>query len=128
DGYRPKDLPQFEHSFVIPGAFAQDDVEIVPWLSVSATGRLDYHSEYGTFFSPRIAGLFRSGGWASRLSAGTGFFGPSALTEETEATGLTPLVLPRPLKAGRGRSASLDISRSHGPASYTVTLFASRIE
>ena len=128
DGYRPKDLPQFEHSFVIPGAFVQDDVEIAPWLSLSASGRLDYHNEYGTFLSPRLAGLFRFGGWSSRLSIGTGFFGPSALTEETESTGLTPVTIPGSLKAERGRSTSFDLSRSDGPASYTFTWFASRIE
>ena len=38
------------------------------------------------------------GGWTSRLSFGTGFFGPSALTEETEAAGLTYVVIPNPLR------------------------------
>jgi iron complex outermembrane receptor protein len=127
DAYRPTDLRQFEHTFTIPGVFAQDDVELTPWLSVSASGRLDRHSEYGTFFSPRVAALLRSGRWNSRLSIGTGFFGPSALTEETEAAGLTRLTIPRPLRAERGRSASLDVSRTDGPASYTVTVFASRV-
>jgi outer membrane receptor for ferrienterochelin and colicins len=127
DAYRPTDLPQFEHTFTIPGVFAQDDFEVTPWFSVSASGRLDHHSEYGTFFSPRVAALLRSGRWNSRLSIGTGFFGPSALTEETEAAGLTRLTIPRPLRAERGRSASLDVSRTDGPASYTITLFASRV-
>jgi iron complex outermembrane receptor protein len=85
DEFRPVDLPQFAYHFTIPGVFVQDDVEITRWLSVSASGRLDHHSEYGTFLSPRVAALFRSGRWNSRVSIGTGFFGPSALTEETEA-------------------------------------------
>ena len=128
DAYRPTDVTQFAHTFTIPGVFAQDDIEVTGWLSLSASGRLDHHSTYGTFFSPRLAALFRAGSWNSRLSVGTGFFGPSALTEETEAAGLTYLSIPRPLKAERGRSASLDLNRSDGPASYTVTLFASRVE
>jgi outer membrane receptor for ferrienterochelin and colicins len=127
DAYRPIDLPQFTHSFTIPGVFAQDDVEITRWLSVSASARVDHHSEYGTFISPRIAGLLRAGGWASRLSLGTGFFGPSALTEETEAAGLSRLSIPQPLRAEEGRSASFDITRTDGPLSFTVTLFASRV-
>jgi outer membrane receptor for ferrienterochelin and colicins len=127
DAYRPTDLPQFRHTFTVPGVFVQDDVEIRRWLSLSASGRLDHHNEYGTFFSPRIAALLRSGGWNSRLSVGAGFFGPSALTEETEAAGLTRLSIPRALRAEEGRSASLDVSRTDGPASYTVTLFASRV-
>lgn len=127
DAYRPTDLPHFRHTFIVPGLFVQDDIEIARWLSLSASGRLDHHSEYGAFVSPRLAALLRSGRWNSRLSVGTGFFGPSALTEETEAAGLTRLAIPRPLRAERGRSASLDISRSDGPASYTATLFASRV-
>ena len=127
DAYRPSDVPQFAHTFTSPGVFVQDDLDITRWLSLSASGRVDHHSEYGTFFSPRIAALFRSGSWNSRLSLGTGFFGPSALTEETEAAGLTRLQIPEPLRAEEGRSASFDISRTDGPVSYTFTLFGSRI-
>jgi len=100
---------------------------IKPWLSVSGSGRLDHHREYGTFLSPRVAALFRSGPWNTRVSFGTGFFGPSPLTEETEAAGLSRLVVPRPLRAEQGRSASLDVTRVDGPFSYTLTLFASRV-
>ena len=128
DGYRPRDLPQFTYRFLVPGVFAQDDIELTKWFSLSASSRLDHHSEYGTFFSPRVAALLRAGRWNSRLSVGTGFLGPSPLTEETEAAGLTRLVIPRRLRAEEGRSASLDVSRAAGPFSTTVTLFASRVE
>ena len=127
DAYRPSDVSRFAHTFTIPGAFVQDDFDVTRWLSLSASGRVDHHSEYGTFFSPRIAALFRSGAWNSRLSLGTGFVGPSALTEETEAAGLTRLQIPEALRAEEGRSASLDISRADGPVSYTFTLFGSRV-
>jgi outer membrane receptor for ferrienterochelin and colicins len=49
------------------------------------------------------------------------------LTEETEAAGLSRLEVPQPLRAEQGRSASLDVGRSDGPVSYTVTLFGSRV-
>ena len=127
DAYQPIDLPAFAHTFTIPGVFAQDDIELTRWLSLSASARLDHHSEYGTFLSPRVAALMRSGKWNSRLSVGTGFFGPSALTEETEAAGLSRLTIPRALRAEEGRSASFDVTRTDGPLSSTVTLFASRI-
>jgi iron complex outermembrane receptor protein len=107
--------------------FVQDDVVISRWLSVSASARLDHHSRYGTFVSPRVSALVRAGAWSSRLSLGTGFFGPSPLTEETEAAGLTRLAIPRSLTAEEGRSASLDVSRTDGPLSYTLTLFGSRV-
>ena len=127
DVYRPVDVPSLAYTFTIPGVFLQDDVDISRWLSVSASGRLDDHNRYGTFFSPRVSALVRSGAWSSRLSLGGGFFGPSPLTEETEAAGLSRLSIPRPLRAEEGRSASVDVSRTDGPLSYTVTFFGSRI-
>jgi iron complex outermembrane receptor protein len=127
DAYTPRDVPRFQYAFTVPGAFGQYDVDLNPTLSLSASGRLDFHSEYGTFFSPRVSALARAGRWTTRLSLGTGFFGSTPLTEETEAAGLTRLTIAGPLKAERGLSASYDLSRTEGPASYTVTLFASRI-
>jgi iron complex outermembrane receptor protein len=58
---------------------------------------------------------------------GTGFFATTPLTEETEAAGLTRLQIEGPLEAERGLSASFDLTRTDGPFSSTVTLFASRI-
>lgn len=127
DAFRPRELPQFAYTFTVPGLFLQDDVEIARWLSVSASGRLDHHSRYGTFFSPRVGALLRAGAWNSRVSVGTGFFGASPLTEGTEAAGLSRLVIPRPLRAEEGRSASIDVTRATGPVSTTVTLFHSRV-
>ena len=43
------------------------------------------------FASPRGSALLRLGEWATRVSAGTGFFLPTVLTEETEAVGLSRL-------------------------------------
>jgi len=127
DAYTPRDVSQFEYAFTIPGAFAQYDVDVTPSLSLSTSGRVDAHSEYGTFFSPRVSALAGAGRWTSRLSVGTGFFGPTPLTEETEAAGLRRLTIEQPLDAERGLSASFDLSRTDGPLSYTATVFASRI-
>ena len=127
DRYKAADVPRFNYAFTTPGVFVQDDVAIAPWLSLSGSARLDHHSEYGTFVSPRVSALLRSGAWNSRVSFGTGFYGPSALTEETEAAGLTRLSMPSPLAAEKGRSASFDVTRSAGPLSTTITLFMSRV-
>lgn len=127
DHYTPRDVPRFAYRYDVPGLFLQDDIDLAPWLSVSASGRVDQHSAYGTFVSPRIAALVRSAGWTSRLAVGQGFFAATPLTEETEAAGLTRLSVVRPLKAERGRSASLDLTRAIGPGTWTVTAFASRV-
>lgn len=127
DIFNPIDVPRFAYNYTVPGVFAQDDIVIRPWLSVSASGRLDFHSRYGTFASPRLSALLRGEKWNSRVSFGEGFFGPTPLTEETEAAGLTRLQIPHPLRAERGMGGSLDVTRTVGPGTYTVTVFGSRI-
>lgn len=128
DAFRSRDVPRFNYTYVVPGIFAQDDINVASWLSVSASARMDFHNRYGTFFSPRISALFRKFGWTSRVSAGQGFFAPTPLVEETEAAGLARLLMPAPLKAERGRSVSIDMTRSVGPISVTATFFASNID
>jgi outer membrane receptor for ferrienterochelin and colicins len=128
DAYTARDVPRFDYAFTVPGAFVQFDADITPAFSLSSSGRVDVHSEYGTFVSPRVSGLARAGRWSTRFSVGTGFLGPTPLTEETEAAGLTRLTVEQPLEAERGASASLDVTRTDGPLSYTATIFASRID
>jgi outer membrane receptor for ferrienterochelin and colicins len=125
--FRPHDVPQFAYTYSVPGLFAQDDLTVSTWLAISVSGRMDVHSQFGRFVSPRASALFRRNGWSSRLSFGTGFFAPTPLSEEVEAAGLARLVIPRPLEAERARSISLDVTRSVGSLSGTLTLFTSRV-
>jgi iron complex outermembrane receptor protein len=127
DRYAPADVPRFAYSFTAPGVFAQDDIDVRSWLSVSVSARADFHNEYGAFVSPRVSALARSGPWTTRVSVGRGFFAATPLTEETEAAGLSRLTLAAPLRAERGTSASADVTRTAGPLSLTATLFGSRI-
>jgi iron complex outermembrane receptor protein len=127
DAYTPTDVPRFAYAFLVPGVFGQYDYTLTTAASLSASGRVDFHSEYGTFFSPRVSFLARRGRWTSRASVGTGFFASTPLTEETEAAGLARLEIARPLEAERGLSASFDVTRTEGALSLTATVFASRI-
>jgi len=127
DRFQPVELPRFAYTFTVPGVFVQDDLDVARWLAISASARLDQHSGFGTFLSPRISGLMRRGPWSSRVSYGTGFFAPTPITEETEATGLSRLTVIGPLKPERGTSASFDVTRAGGPLSTTLTLFHSTV-
>jgi outer membrane receptor for ferrienterochelin and colicins len=128
DSYTPRDVPRFAYAYTVPGVFAQDDIALTAWWSATASARADWHSEFGWFFSPRLSSLVRGGGWTSRVSFGTGFYAPSALTEETEAAGLTRLEMPRPLEAERGRSFSVDLTREVGSIAATATFFRSQVD
>lgn len=127
DRHRPTDVPQFAYQYSIPGAFVQDDIDVTPWLGVSAGARLDVHERYGTFLSPRVAATARHGEWQSRVSFARGFFGPTPLTEETEAAGLTRLTIAPDLRAEQATTLSADLTRRYGIGSWTATLFTSRV-
>ena len=128
DRFSSRELPAFDYDFTTPGFFAQDEIDFSSRFTLGVSGRIDRHSRYGTFASPRVSFLFKpSAEWRARLSVGTGFFAPTPFTEETEETGLSHL---RPLKnimAERARSASLDGSWTMGPMEIVATLFGSLV-
>jgi outer membrane receptor for ferrienterochelin and colicins len=128
ESFDPLAVPQFAYFHRVPGIFGQDDIHWSDWLTLSASARLDQHHTYGTFFSPRLSALIRRNGWTSRVSAGTGYFASTPLTEETEAAGLSRLSMPQPLQAETGKSYSIDVTRVVGLVSLTGTLFGSSVD
>jgi outer membrane receptor for ferrienterochelin and colicins len=127
ESFDPLDVPAFAYFHRVPGLFAQDDIQWNDWLTMSASARLDLHHTYGAFFSPRVSALVRRNGWTSRISAGTGYFASTPLTEETEAAGLSRLNMPLPLEAETGKGFSIDVTRAVGPVSVTGTVFGSSV-
>lgn len=127
DAYRPEDVPIYRYTYRNPGVFAQDDIQVASWLSLSVSARADVHSQYGILFSPRFAALMRGHGWTSRLSLGQGFSAPSALTEETEAAGLRRLVIPNQLFVERGRGLTFDLTHAWKTFTATTTFFTSNV-
>jgi outer membrane receptor for ferrienterochelin and colicins len=129
EAYRGRDVPDFDYTFTIPSLFVQDDWRAAEWLAVTASGRVDRHSEYGTFFSPRLSALVRpAAGWSIRASAGTGYYAPTPFTEETEAIGLSALRPLAEVKAERARGASLDVGRTLGDWELNAGVFGSVVD
>ncbi len=128
DTYTSLDVPRFDFTYVVPGVFAQDEFDLTRWFTVSASGRIDAHSEHGTFVSPRVSALLRSGArWTARISGGRGYFAPTPFTDETEATGLAVLAPLSDLEAERADSLSADLTWARTPLEVTGTLFYSRV-
>lgn len=127
DRYDARDVPRFEYTHTVPGVFAQDEFTATPWLTLSGSARIDRHSEYGAFASPRISALARVRPWTVRVSAGRGYFAPTPFTEETEATGLSVVAPLGALRAERADSLSADVTWARTPLEVTATLFSSRI-
>lgn len=128
EAYDASDIPGFDYTHTVPGVFAQDEWVLGDRLTLSASARLDHHSEYGTFVNPRLSALLRpAGSWTLRTSAGTGFFGPAPWVEEIESVGLAHLLPLAELRAERARSVSADVGRTIGAIELNATIFASEI-
>ena len=128
DRFHSADVPRFNFGYTTPGVFLQDDYAITPRVTASASGRLDVHSTYGVFFSPRLSALVRPSPRVSvRLSGGRGHFAPVPFTDETDATGLTPVAPLGDLEPEDANSFSTDISWAHPRLEVTGTMFYSSI-
>jgi iron complex outermembrane receptor protein len=124
-----RELPWFDYRFSMPSVFAQDDIVLSPRASLSASGRIDIHSEYGVLASPRVSLLIKPRTeWTVRVSAGTGAFAPTPLTEEADETGLSRLLPLGDLQAERAFSTSVDVTRVIGPVELTGTVFGSKLQ
>jgi outer membrane receptor for ferrienterochelin and colicins len=128
EGYRALDVPIFDYTYTTTSLFAQDELSPFSWLTLAASGRLDWTSEFGAFASPRVSALVRPmDDWTVRASVGTGFFAPTPFVEETEAIGLSPLLPVRGLEAERATTGSVDLGGTVGPFEVNATLFGSRV-
>lgn len=127
DGYGSRAFPTFDYGYTVPALFVQGESEVTDALTLAASARWDGHSEYGSRLSPRLSALYRPGLWRVRASFGRGFYAPTPLVEEIEASGLSR-VEPYPrLRAEVADTASIDFGYTRGPVEANVSLFGSNI-
>jgi len=126
DLYRSQDVPRFDYTYIVPAVFVQDDYVFGPRLTLSGSGRFDFHSDFATCFNPRVSALLRvSKNVTARLSGGTGVFAPTPFTEETEAVGLRNVLPMIGVEAEKAWSASADIGWSLSNIELNGTIFRS---
>ena len=129
DRFASRELPRFDYVFTVPAVFAQDEITLGARVAISASARVDVHSEYGTLVSPRVSALLKpSAEWTARLSIGGGAFAPTPFTEETDDSGLSQLAPLIGLKAERARTGSADLTWTRGPFEVSATVFGSIID
>jgi len=128
DGLGSADAPDARYNYVIPAVFVQDEYPLSPSVQLAASARVDVHSDYGAFLSPRVSILFRPhDDWSVRASIGSGFAAPTPLMEETEATSLAALLPVRGVEAERALSSSLDVKWADEGWEIDGSAFASEI-
>lgn len=128
DRFRSNTFSAFDYSFKTPAVFAQVEQKLGPDLTLAGSGRADFHSKYGTQFSPRLSALWRPGPWTVRASLGRGFYAPTPFVEEIEAAGLSQLEPLGNLRAETATTGSMDVGYARGPIEASVTLFAANID
>jgi iron complex outermembrane receptor protein len=129
DRYRSRSVPSMNYGFTVPAIFAQLEVDPAPALALSVSARIDDHSRYGTFLSPRGSLLLRpASAWNIRLSAGTGFFAPTPFVDQTEQSGLSLLRPWNTLRAEEAVGGSVDIGAVFGGLELNVSAFGSSIQ
>ena len=112
---------QRSYRFAVPSVFFQDEIRVSDAFSAVASGRVDFHNIFGTFFVPRFSVMVRPVPTMTlRLGGGTGYKAPTIFVEEAEEVGFQNL---RPLgnvKPEKARSASLDLNWRTIFGSFTV--------
>jgi iron complex outermembrane receptor protein len=74
------------YQYVTVGAFAQNNYNLRPWLTLETGLRGDYHNRFGFFALPRVSALFKlSDRLTSRLGGGLGYKAPTIFTEDAES-------------------------------------------
>ncbi len=126
DDFRNELNGGFDHRWFTPSLFVTTERDLGP-LTLSASLRGDAHPEAGVQLTQRVALLARPArSWTARLSAGTGFAPPTAVTEETEAIGLRA-IRPSTLERERSLGIMLDLNGFIAGVEVLVTGYGSFI-
>ena len=128
DSLTVPDVDGVDHSYTDVAIFAQDEISPADWLSVTASARVDAHSDFGTILSPRISALLRLDPDVSlRASVGTGFAPATPLIDEVEDVGFGPLDPLQNVREERASSASLDLQWLAKPFDFNLSVFGSEV-
>ena len=114
DQYSALDTRGHTYRYTTPALFAEHTWTPDTWYSITSGARLDLQSEVGDFVSPRVSIFVHpSEEWTARLSAATGVYAPTPLTDETEGFGLSH-IRSTAHEAEHATGWSLDVTRAKG--------------
>lgn len=128
DDYHVRPFTSFSYRYTVPAVFGQLGYDLTRDLTLSGSGRVDWHSRYGTRGSPRTAIVWHPGHWTIRGSWSGGWFAPTAIVDETENAGYSRLQPLGTLRAETAHTVSLDASWRKGPIDANITLFGSVVQ
>lgn len=99
------------YRYITPGLLAQEELRFSDVWTGLVSSRVDFHNEFGTFFTPRASVMFRpSQNVTLRLGGGTGFKAPTIFIEEAEERGFQSVRLLEQARAEESRSGTFDVN------------------
>ena len=130
--YRKLEAPEISgasFTYTDPAVFAQDEFAPTKWLSLAVSARVDAHSDFGIFLSPRLSALIRlAPEWSLRTSLGSGFAPVTPFIEQVQELALSVLLPPSGLQAERAKSAAVDLKWARRPFEVNLSAFASNVD
>lgn len=128
DRARVAEYSPIDFNFTTASGFAQDAWRVTERTSLTASARLDNHSRYGPFVSPRISMLRQlRKGWTARLSGTRGFYAPTPFVEEAEGLGVRRVRGFESLGVETADYGAFDVNGREGPMELNATAFASTV-
>ena len=128
DQFASIDTRDDSYRYTTPSFFAEETWTPESWFAVTGAARLDLHSDFGDFVSPRISAVVRpSETWTIRASGGTGMYAPTPLTDETSAIGLGHLQR-FAKQAEHATGYTLDVTRTKGSFELRGTAYRTVIK
>lgn len=92
DQFTAQGARELNYRYTTPALHAEHTWTPERWIGVTSAARLDLHSEFGDFVSPRVSVVLRpSDAWFVRVSRANGVYAPTPLTDETATYGLSNL-------------------------------------
>jgi len=123
DQFNALDTREWSYRYTTPALYAEDTWTPDRRLGITTGARLDLHSEFGDFVSPRAAIVVHpSDTWTARLSASAGAYAPTPLTDETLGSGLDH-VRPTPREAEHATGWVLDVDNVRGELELSGTAY-----
>ena len=125
--------PSLSYASETPALFGQHTWSPSGVFGMTTSARLDRHSTFGTFVSPRISILARPTVGAHlpvtvRVSAGTGVYTPTPFAEETEEISFTRLRPLAGLRAEHARNIAADLGGQFGSVEVNISAYVAVVD
>jgi outer membrane receptor for ferrienterochelin and colicin len=119
---------RWEHNFNTVGTYSELNFKLGSRLFVTTGGRLDYSSDYGLCFTPRMALVSRKNRFVYKLTFAQGYLAPSVTQRYFESITTFSWIKPNPkLKPEWNYSVDIDATYIADNIQFTANVFGNHI-